>query len=136
MLLQFFAPPFILALPKLNRFNCNNLCENDDHISYHNDSDDEISLPSLSGLSIGSDSSFHSCDGMSQAEICELLGPSVSQDGLKHLLPAGFVKPSNLEHSAIFHLPVGYFRLRKVLLSDNNDFWDRKILSCTLKYQK
>lgn len=133
MMLQFFVPPFVLALPMLKRLDCNNLCENDENVSYH-DSDDEISLPSLSGLSVGSDSSYHSCGGLSHVEMCELLGPRVSQDEPKHVLPAGFAKPKNLEHSVTFHLPVGYFQLRRLFLSDSNDFWDCKILDRTLKY--
>lgn len=136
MLIQFLVPPFIFALPMLKKY-CDNLCENDEHVSYH-DSDDEISLPSLSGLSIGSDSSsYHTCASeLSHAEMCDLLGPRVPQDALKHILPVGFAKPKNLEHVVSFELPVGYFRLRRVLLSDSNDFWDYKILDRTLRYKK
>ena len=127
MILHFFIPPVVFAAaPTLGKVQ-----EQIEYANLHDD--DDISLPSLGGLSIGSDLS---CDELSHVELCHLLGKEIPQDAQKHSIPKDLAKPKNLEYATKIDLPVGYFRLRKAFLSDNNDFWDRNILNKTLKYKK
>jgi hypothetical protein len=136
MMLQFFIPPIILAFP-----TCGKVQEKKEQAILRRDSagsEDDISLPSLGDISIGSGESFiseHTCDELSQVELCHLIGPKVSKDDLKHSLPADLVKPKNLEHSMTMNLPVGYYRLRRAFLADDDDFWNNRVLNRTLQYK-
>lgn len=133
MLLQAFIPQFLLALPVIEK-----AYERSDHVSSdeNNDSDDEISLPSLDDLSIGTEYSEYTCSELSHVEMCHLLGPELPADSVKHILPDDLNKPTNLEHSVSYELPVGFRRLRRAILSNDNDFWDNKVLENTLAYKK
>jgi hypothetical protein len=134
MLLQFFFPPVVLAVPIFGNKAQQEKAANEHHTPLScasSSDDDDISLPSLGGLSIGSE---HSCDELSHVELCHLLGPEVSQDELEHNIPAILSRPANLEHTMTMDLPVGYYRLRRAFLSENNDFWDDSVLSKTLQY--
>ena len=130
MMLQFFLPPITLVTPFLGKVH-----ESPYRLDHLLD-DDDISLPSLDGLSIGSDISEYTCDDISHVELFKLLGPKVTEDEEKHSLPSDLIQPSNLEHSLSLDLEVGYFRLRRAFLSDNNDFWDKNVLNETLQYKK
>lgn len=77
----------------------------------------------------------HTLEELSHVEMCHLLGPAVPQDNLKYTLPNDFVRPKNLQHFAKFEFPVGYFRLRRAVLSDDLDFWDKKVMDRTLQYK-
>ena len=137
MMLQFFIPPIVLAFPVFGKVQ-----EKKDKASLRRDSagsEDDISLPSLGDLSISSGESFiseHTCDELSQVELCHLIGPEVSKDELNHSLPADLVKPQNLENSMTMSLPVGYYRLRRAFLADDDDFWNSRVLDRTLQYKK
>ena len=139
MLFPFIIPPIVLAIPQLIE-KYKETCEDYDTASSSclSESDDEStsSLPSLSGISIGSELSENTFSDLSQAEMCELLGPEVSKDNLIHVLPKDFVRPKNLEHTIKLEVPIGFLRLRRGFLSENNDFWDRRILNHSLQYKK
>ena len=44
--------------------------------------------------------------------------------------------PSNLEHSIEFHIPIGFRRLRRAMLSHDSEFWLTDILQNTFRYKK
>lgn len=126
-MLQFFIPPIALVSPMLGQVQ--------DTPAYQFDlEDDDHSLPSLE--STCSNISEYTCDDISHVELRQLLGPKVAEDNGKHSLPSDLSKPSNLEHTLSMVLQVGYFRLRRAFLSDENDFWDKNVLNKTLKYKK
>lgn len=127
-MLQFFLPPIALAAPKLGQVQ-------DSPYQSDPSEDDDRSLPSLDGLSIGSDITEYTCDDISHVELTHLLGPKVAEDKYKHLLPSNLLKPKDLEHSISLDLPVGFLRLRRAFLSDDHDFWDKNVLDHTLKYK-
>lgn len=129
MLQFFFIHQIALVTPFLGHVQ-------EDPPSYNVDFDDGDSLPSLDDLSIGSGLSDHSIGDMSHEELCQLLGPKIVADDQKHCLPTDMKRPKNLENAMVMNLDVGYYRLRKAFLSDkNNDFWEKNVLSDTLKYK-
>lgn len=128
MLFQLLIP-IVVAIPSI----LDRLRENAKQ-SDGSGSDDDISIPSLGGSSIESDLSI--CDALNEADMCHLLGPVVAKDELQHMSPIDFVRPKNLEHSKKFDLNVGYFRIRRAILNENNDFWEEKVLNRALKYKK
>jgi hypothetical protein len=71
----------------------------------------------------------------SQEEMCRLLGPEVAEDSRKHILPDDFVGPKSLENTIKLDLPIGYRRLRRALLSQENSFWKKSILNYALHYK-
>lgn len=137
-MLQLFIPPIFFAIPTLGKVQQ----ETNDQNPYQRSmgescNEDDLSLPSLGDCSLGSDISIseYTTDEISQVELCHLLGAEVSQDKLQHILPKNLAKPRNLEHSVTINLPVGYFRLRRAFLSQDNDFWDNRVLNRALKYK-
>ncbi len=145
MLLYLFLSPIAFAAPVYGTVKLREKVENsyndgeekDENSCRHGDSDDDdLSFTSL-GSSTGSEFSEYTCDGISQVELCHLLGPEVPEDRSKSTISLGeFKKPKNLEHSIKIDLPVGFRRLRRAFLSEETEFWDRKVLSGTLKYKK
>mmetsp|Transcript_16453 Transcript_16453/g.24636 ORF Transcript_16453/g.24636 Transcript_16453/m.24636 type:complete len:281 (-) Transcript_16453:160-1002(-) len=132
MLIHLFLSPIVFAAPAYTNIK---LGEKVEGACRHVDSDDDDqSLPSLG--STGSELSEFTCDEISQVELCHLLGPAIPEDESKHVtIPSGFTRPANLEHSIKIDLPVGFRRIRKAFLNQDNDFWDKKVLSGTLKYK-
>lgn len=131
-MLQLLLSPIAFAIPavgKVQENNANNVVHNKD------DEDDDISLPSLSGLSICSYSSNMTFDDASVAEICHIFGAEVPQDKAMHVLPEDFVKPKNFENAMEFELSVGYYRLRRAFLSEDNSFWNHNLLQRVLRYE-
>ncbi len=129
MMLQFFLPPI------LSPFLAKEVQGDNPYKLEHLD-DDDFSLPSLDGLSTGSNLSEYTCGDISHVDLCQILGPKVVEDEAKLSLPSNLIKPSNLEHSLSLDINVGYLRLRRAFLSDENDFWDKNVLNKTLQYKK
>ena len=132
MLIKLLIPPLVLAIPHIVDIV-------KEHLDHHTEScplyksGDGISIPKLDDFNSISDIRE---SGASRADMCQLLGPELVQDGMVHQLPQKFKRPSNLENIIKLDLPVGYLRLRRALLSDDADFWKHKVLDMTLKYKK
>ena len=88
------------------------------------------------GIFDESDISCTTYDDFSLSVFKNVLGPEVALDSRKHKLPKDLQKPKNLEYSMNMDLPVGYYRLRRALLSSRNDFWENIVLNETLKYTR
>lgn len=67
---------------------------------------------------------------------CDLLGPEVEQDLITTNRPPSFVRPKNLQNVKEFHLPVGFHRLRRAMLSSDSEFWLEAVLKESLHYTR
>mmetsp|Transcript_24394 Transcript_24394/g.27887 ORF Transcript_24394/g.27887 Transcript_24394/m.27887 type:complete len:286 (-) Transcript_24394:307-1164(-) len=136
-MLQLLVSPLIFAIPAIGRLQekdkNSSLLKKDECDDCRDD--DDISLPSLGGLSISSELSDMTFDEQSIAEICHMLGAKVSQDKADHTFPPNFVRPKNFENSMECDLPVGYYRLRRAFLSEGNEFWNQRLLQHVLQYE-
>lgn len=68
---------------------------------------------------------------------CNLLGPMAHEDLAEASISISenLTLPSSLEYEVIIDLPVGFFRLRRAILSSSSDFWTRSILQIALGYK-
>lgn len=74
-------------------------------------------------------------DEASQAILCSLLGPSVPKDNQSSTRSTiSNSLPPNLRDSIAIDLPVGFFRLRRSMLSSDSKFWTGSVLQGALDY--
>lgn len=82
--------------------------------------------------------SFDEDISISKAEPCHLIGPTAKKDELSTMLSQdeSLDLPDNLKHSMVVDLPIGFYRLRRALLSSQSSFWTESVLKNTLSYTK
>jgi len=111
----------------------------EDHVSERTDTSSLLTSASSCSSFDEDLSSDESCvDEASQAQLCDLLGPSVRED--EEMRNATSISheslPSNLQDTTVFDLPVGFYRLRRAFLSSKSDFWTESVLNKALKYEE